>query len=494
MSYDADFRLITDDGQRLSGGYCKGLISSVGGLYVPSGGLAGQFLAKRSDVDFDDEWINPPTFYIPDGSIRDEQIAWPSSADTAISSDKLKFLQMGPDAVAERVSDALRRQVYLENYGGGIYEDNLAAFYKANNALASAGGGAIRIGRGVYHTTDEFPLNPLVSIIGDGPCSEIRTTHPTANIVNASWNQIIRDVRFSTAVPRDGGAAIKFSPGGEALVTRCVFMDHMTSIHAENNCSLIWMANNRIFKRAHPYSIGIRVDGPVLSGNDYFIRDNFIRSMNQSQQGYAGIYVERSGGTYSAGNSVLWSNTGYHISCRDGHEVTWTFSFGDVFDTGTSNGVLLSPMPGGLIKGSFFNGSWTATNGQSGVKVDEGGGIVDGADFIFHKAINNSFNGIHLEKGRDLSISHSRTHGNSGAAIGAYDGIRVGVGVKDFAIESNKTGAGMGFGASQAFGIRVLPGPSDDYIIVNNRGKGNIVYGLHDGGTGVNKIVGPNLN
>jgi hypothetical protein len=74
------------------------------------------------------------------------------------------------------------------------------------------------------------------------------------------------------------------------------------------------------------------------------------------------------------------------------------------------------------------------------------------------------------------------------------EGVRVAADVSDFIVQGNRIGSvGVNTGSNgQTYGVRVMAGASDRYIIAENLIAGNTTSGVTDGGTGVNKRVADN--
>lgn len=415
----------------------------------------------------------------------------------AIVATKLSFTQAGSGAVARTVQDELASyEVTLEQYGGAGDDatDNITAFAAANTYLNGVGGGSIRLGRGKYRLSAAVTLSSKNSIIGQGRNTELKTMSATANILNLGGNQVVRDIYFSTGVTRTAGVACKMNAVGQIVIVNNMFIDHVTSVHIEDNCTLIWVLVNSIYKSPNAASIGIRIDGPTAVGNDYFIRDNFIRGAAIGTQGVYGIYHARSGGTYMSGNSVLWCGTGLELTAPTGTATTWFFSTNDTFDSGTGVGVHIQAVGTGTLTGVFFDGLWAATNGQAGVQVANAGGTIDGVQFNHPRIFNNSFYGIDVAAGPiNVKVDGGATCGNSGASLHTYHGINFAANCLRFAAMGVDSGTAYGFSNSQGYGIVVQSGTSNFYRLLGNNTQGNFTGGILDLGSGVTKAVANNI-
>lgn len=429
------------------------------------------------------------------GIISDTNIATPATVADGIPATKLKYLQAGTSAVEQLISARLKNEVFVTDFGavGDDSTDCYSAFVAANNYLNSIGGGVIRVPKGIFRISAYVELSSKVSCQGEGQGSEIKLTTATAAGFYPRGNQFIRDLYFTTSVTKTGAAgAIHIYAAGQIMISGCVFVDQIRSIEIIDNCSLIWIKDNVIYKQASASSRGISITGPTAVGNDFFIRDNFIRSLSQSTQGEAGIYLDRSGGTYMSGNSVLWCGVPFMVRAASGTELTWTFSTNDTFDSSTGAGIDIEVASGGTIKGMFLDSPWAATNGQQGLKTS-GAGTLTGVQINNPRMMNNSFDGISIGAGQHITINGGSCSGNSGASSGTYHGVSIGAGVSDFTIMGMDNGDGFGFGASQGYGIVVQSGASNNYIVTANRNVGNVTGTVLDLGSGTNKVVANNL-
>jgi Pectate lyase superfamily protein/Right handed beta helix region len=74
-----------------------------------------------------------------------------------------------------------------------------------------------------------------------------------------------------------------------------------------------------------------------------------------------------------------------------------------------------------------------------------------------------------------------------------YSGLLIQAGATDFIVDGCTATNGLGFPGIQKYGILVIPGSSDRYVITNNLVSGNGTSGVYDGGSGANKNVSNNF-
>jgi hypothetical protein len=144
---------------------------------------------------------------------------------------------------------------------------------------------------------------------------------------------------------------------------------------------------------------------------------------------------------------------------------------------------------GGGVRGVQINNSWTATNQGNGVAVYGGMACTSWATA---RPITRG-QGVFLAGGSNFTLDASYMSGNSQASLGTNSGIAVSANVSGFDLRNNRSGQMSGFDNTQKYGILVMPGASNNYIITDNDLRGNTTKGLLDSGTGTNKVVSDNL-
>jgi hypothetical protein len=417
-----------------------------------------------------------------------------SGSSLVFAAPALNFTPTGTGAVTRTVNAKLAEaSVSIVDYGG-VGDDstnNDTAFTDATNYLNSRGGGTLFIPEGTYRVSSALTLPGGVGLLGEGYYSVIKTTHATNNIINCSGNQMITNLRFGTSVTRTGGFAINTDNAGNVIIHNNEFIDFINTICLGSASSLTWVTNNRIYTKADTNAVGILVDGAVI-GNDQYIYDNFIRSLLEATQPQAGIKIVNTGAIWLRDNSVLWCGNGLLIQPTSGKKVEWLFDKGSAYDQGTGHGVLIDASSGGVVKGAQFIGTWTSSNDENGFTTGSGAGTIDGVELIGHRSLFNAKHGISVLGGVETHVRACTTSGNN-ASAGSYDGINIAANVSEFSVTGCRSGASLGFGGSQRYGIRVETGASDNYILALNDCRDNTTGGLSDGGSGSTKQVATNI-
>jgi hypothetical protein len=280
-------------------------------------------------------------------------------------------------------------------------------------------------------------------------------------------------------------------------------------------------------------SYGVLIVG---GGDQYF--DTGIMSNVGFIQAVVGINIQNSGGVWLSNLDIISQGNGILLDPGNGQSVDWLFAVNVAFDTNAQSGINIQPSGTGSVLGCDFTACWSASGSSFGVFIG-GTGTTNGVRFNGLRCQNNQQHGIVLSSGSTISntnISNCDVSGN-GAPISpwssavqystgnlvtlsgttyqcvaaslnnsppnatfwsvfvpsAYNGILVGANVSAFTIQGNRVGAESGYTATQATGIIVSAGSSNNYSIQGNDVRGNSVTGLSDSGTGTTKIVSGNL-
>ncbi|MDP7310488.1 MAG: right-handed parallel beta-helix repeat-containing protein, partial [Dehalococcoidales bacterium] len=206
-----------------------------------------------------------------------------------------------------------------------------------------------------------------------------------------------------------------------------------------------------------------RINGIIISNN--VIKDNGI---NAIFGGGSNITID---GNYFANNHLQISPegggqidivTGDGVSSTKDMDTTGVVIANNVFDAGG----------GALTSGLELNGN----------DITVVGNTIRGQDYY----------GVILQRGNRHVIS-SNIISNSGTTGTNSPGIRVNADVEDFQITGNKIFDDQDT-KTQSWGIQIMSGDSDNYIISSNDVRGNVnAAGLSDSGTGTTKQIFGNL-
>lgn len=219
---------------------------------------------------------------------------------------------------------------------------------------------------------------------------------------------------------------------------------------------------------------------------DVFLSDVEVNQYDDSTSSAGIVFDTGVGGIYAINVNITGGHTGFLFQNTQ-KKYPPNFGFFTNCLADTLNGVGWNFQAGQSMR---LTNSWSATAAVYGIQVKD----VDGLSITDSRIYNNGADGILVEPGaRNLTIKDSTITGNSRAAPRRHDGVNVAAGVSDFQIMGNMIGQADGFGNHQAYGIRIAPGATDNYMIVGNEMRRNLAGGLENGATGANKVVANNL-
>lgn len=137
-----------------------------------------------------------------------------------------------------------------------------------------------------------------------------------------------------------------------------------------------------------------------------------------------------------------------------------------------------------------FIGCWFSNRPSDGANVTS----CDTIRFIACQFINNGGHGCYVSNNSsNITFDNCDFIANSSSSPGTKHGVAIDPNTNNFSIINCRASNGLGFQGTQAYGIFVNTGTSDNYIIQFNRLTGNATGGLSDNGTGVNKFVANNI-
>lgn len=389
---------------------------------------------------------------------------------------------------------------------GNDTTDDLVAFNDAIAALPPSGG-LIYVPEGTYYVSNTIEITKNnVKIMGAGWGSTIiKTTSAAADIFYAlnKSNIVISDLLLDTAVTKTGGAAINLNFVTFARITGVRIWGQYIGILLQGpdpkeigGSAINYLTDIDIRKIVPANGVGIVING----GNDQYLT-NIVMDLDNceepepsvcpTKQPFAGIRIVKSGATWIHNADILRSGYGLLID-PPSLTVDWLFVMNSAFDSNANAGIRIAPTGTGTARGLNFTGTWTASNSVTGVYI---AGNVDGVRFVNHRSFRNNNYGILLDGGKNISINNSDISGNSRASCGTYDGIAVAGSVSQFSIINNRSGwmADPINHNTQRYGIHIMDGTSNNYMVTGNDVTYNVLGGLVDSGKGTNKIVTNNL-
>jgi hypothetical protein len=354
-----------------------------------------------------------------------------------------------------------------------------AAINSAASDLSALGGGMVLIPPNKfcgYSGTVHVPAN--VKLVGGG--------HRTSGLTALSANL--------TGVSLDGNYS-----GVESLVVNC----GAAGANSSGNCINVAAGVREILIKDYalltPF-VGISTttavlvtikDGYIINptattgecilingGNNQVVYNNFCQGVQLSQP-RAGIEIQASQGAWLDNNQTLFTGVGELIDPGTGQTVTWIFETRGTYDTGSGNGISISPSGSGIVRGFTCVECWTSTNTLSGFVVQPSNtASVDGVEIVAHRSFNNQNYGATFAPLNTATIKNATVKGgffcgNSGAASNTYDGIFVGV-VTDVNITGARSGPCAGFSDFQRYGININGATANNIVMVGNDLNGNL--------------------
>jgi hypothetical protein len=245
--------------------------------------------------------------------------------------------------------------------------------------------------------------------------------------------------------------------------------------------------NDTVFVAAN--SACIRID----AGNDIFVTR--VVTDNTGTEPYAGCWIRGTGAVWMTDCDFIKSGHGMLMTADLG-EISWCFVNQCAFDSSVSGHGIYIAGGDNAIKGCNFSDCWTASNGGSGIFIEQyGTGSIDGIQILGHRSYNNTVDGYTVANSVvgvtlpvNVTIDASVASGNSN------NGVAIHKDISDFSIRNGTFRPMSGFSNTQTHGIWIDAGVGDGYMVTNNNVRGNISTGFTDSATGLNKVVGFNLS
>lgn len=328
--------------------------------------------------------------------------------------------------------------------------------------------------------------------------------------------------RFHTS--STNGEIISLNSAHGAMREMALYDDSATQTSGDMiyiNAGSVTIDSIFIFASGHTFWNGIHVD--ATNGVDYYVNNFFIAggsnnaiqigepsSTNQNVGGviangnigsvFDGILIYSSGGLNVENVDIINSSshavatfpgTGSHIFALSFQNVQGDTSTGDNWSFGTNGGDVGNVTMTNCWGSTSQTGSGISILGAAANKVN--GVSIIGGQFIFNRQF-----GIVNSNGKNLLVNGALVMGNSQAGTNLYAGIAIGAGVTNFVITNNISQYGgylENFGSpnNQSFGVQVVSGASDYYIISGNLGQNNNSGNILDAGTGTHKSVTGNV-
>ena len=391
------------------------------------------------------------------------------------------------------VSDKLSQTISVKDFGavGDGSTDDTAAIQAALNA-----------GRAVYFpaTPNGYRISGTLTIAqpnkvvyGDSRfASYLNLASQNFNIFNvtAVGNVQIRDI----GAINFGAATSGFFVNGAVPYSLEVIDCYTNNVHS----GVLLGTAGSVTSGAKSAVIGCAfVDIATISGTGILMRGNGeIRDVINCQIGRLGSTVV---GNNAANGVIIEGGVAINLS--------------NLQITGAGNPLLIQPGVDN-VSHVVMNGVWCDSSSGNGMFLDGNSGVITDVRMEACWFSSNGLNGIRIRgSARDIKIDgNNQIHSNGqggivvdnastvpGLAIrnnsiggNVSNGITLGSGITNFAVQNNQIGTGSVYGAN-ANGIALTAGATNGYIITGNDLRGNTGSAYVSGATGIIARVEANL-
>lgn len=378
--------------------------------------------------------------------------------------------------------------------GDGVTDDTSAIrgcieFINANNR------GQVYIPPGDYKITDEFRLygnNQRISGAGTGVTKIIQygSGKGVFDLMDDWLKQNISiDSMTLTADSYKDAECIKMLDTHNAHMFLLDIKKFKAGVYFADRCFDCYL-HDFVISDVADYGDAIRIDVKPLGGGIFVYNGvvdchrrpgtNCLRIISCSGSFFTNLDLRAAGG-----NSVFFNPVADGVIIYNWFETV-------LADGADGHGWMFDAPETSLITGVFMTKCWSGTVAANGITI-RGEGEIDGVTITDHIAIDNGYDGLYIESGKNINIKGGTFAGNSKHASGQECGIRIKPGVSKFTINNVRSGKSIYRDNSQSFGIFVENGASNNYMITNCDLTDNLNAGLVDQGTGTNKVVANNL-
>jgi hypothetical protein len=364
--------------------------------------------------------------------------------------------------------------------------DASTVIQSAINALPN--GGKILLKKGNYIINNTLTIASPITLMGEGHRNTVLVAgSPIASghviYVHDTMGVHIKNLKIDSAVSKTGGSGIMFSNVSYLLssITEVEIANQYAGVHLLN-CTAVYL--DRLDIRNTTYSVII-----IEGGNDHYL-SNIIADNPATSQPFAGLRIVGSYSTWVHNCDFIHCGIGLLIDPRIGETVEWLFFTNCAFDSGDNiNGnIFISEDNGGTVRGLTFVNCWSGSGAGIGVQIKGGKGI----RFIGLKCVNNRGHGFLFQGGVNNSLEDSEIISNDTDNTGEH-GVAVAAGVSGFRIINNRIGNIWGVPGYQRYGILLVSPVGDNYQIIGNDVRDNVLGGMAGVVTGPTRIVKNNI-
>lgn len=381
--------------------------------------------------------------------------------------DRRKFLQstglagMGLTSsfdmgVKPRVNPVL---VNIMDFGATGAGEDVSANIEAAIASMDVYGGVLWFPPGVYGLGRPIAnTNKGVSFQGAGKFSSFfRVLFANGNVFTPQYSGVsFRNISFETLLQRTGGDYVFWHQDAvEGLMDNVRMTGQWGGVNIDSGATVIlsnMMIRNGIAGQGYAVRVG--------RGNDHKLFQ--ITSDNPSGQTAAGLLVEGAASLQVTDCDFIRGGKAVHI--KEAYSALFENTF---FDSSVVGAYLEGSKP--IVRCKFSNCGISSHSDRGIVVLQSTGGIVDDIGIRGCTIDFNGRDGVFLDKGNNIDLSHNTIAGNGGA------GVLVGSGVNknDFSVFRNRIGGTSGAVANNAVGLWNLGGGNIGEAFHFNNFKGN---------------------
>jgi hypothetical protein len=390
--------------------------------------------------------------------------------------------------LANRFADVVNVKDFLCDDGlpvaGNGDHDDTTGIQAAINAVSGIGG-TVYLPTGTYKISAQLNISAVnISIIGT---SQSATTIRQHTLSSKIFNISAEKITFrSLNIEYNSLATV----GGDAFYSTQFYGTWSeVSVKKAYNAFMFDIGSNsqmlNFIRIEDCLNTGIYAKGGnnVLMENFFIVTSNTtnfqigcIRLENQSEG-----HVFSNGQTFRGAYALTTDSTSYTAFQRPAY-----CKFTNVFFDSAYYGAWLK----NCVEMDFTN-CWFSNRPENGLYIFKG----DGIKFNGGGSINSDKHGVLVEADvKNISFIGFSARGNSVSAYGTYSGITIAPNTNNFIVSNCILGenSGMSFG-NQKYGLEILAGTSNNYVVSDNIVLGNIVDGIGDGGSGTNKKIVNNI-
>lgn len=417
------------------------------------------------------------------------------AASVLTDSSTMSFLQAGSGAISRTIQAKARDVVALDDFMVST-TDKTAAFTAALACPSLAYGGILWLGRGTHQVTNLGTIPDGVELRGESPyVTVIQTTQSGGTVITMDHSTSLRDLKITSSVTRTTGYLVDVI-GNSVHMENVEFDTYYIAVTCGtiggiqpvacliDNCKFrlpCVSTGSGAIQALNFSNFQVRntvITGPALSATqpDFGLRFQngdtaFVTDCNITLHGKA-LVVD----TPASNNCFALTID----SCA--------FDSAGAITTAAAVSSAEFIPAGGVYDTKIANTWFGLSQGASGCIIQPtGAGAVDGITFTGCEFVDNGDNGLTVDGAATINwfVTGGFSAGNTNYGIKATN-------TSKFVIVGHRAGPAANRGVNN-YGIVVVAGTSDEYVIAHNDVTGNTTAGIFDAGTGTNKIIQENL-